>query len=126
MFPVRRHSGCLEATAIRGAWRCSLWTGARLRVRNHDEKIKDMSRSVLPSTHRKGARDDRRAIHKRQLADHQVVRSGATPMPHRPLLGRHDIEAFAAEMARWRAARDLIAAIAAGGHARGHARPPAV
>ena len=35
-------------------------------MRNHDEKIKDMSRSVLPSTGRKGARDDRRLIHKRQ------------------------------------------------------------
>jgi hypothetical protein len=227
-------------------------------VRNHDEKIKDMSKSVLPSTHRKGARDDRRAIHKRQrarelaavttyrldpdpecatpdvrgtygpdimllvwnrragdklgpiirwaratiaaspalrsasreeqvayfarlmpdsttgrhavqhieaalewdarraqgnasrpavagagsraariegqarlileaglyanlnarlrqLAGHQVVRPRATPMPHRPLLGRHDVEAFAAEMARWPAAQDLIAAIAAAG-----------
>jgi hypothetical protein len=35
-------------------------------VRNHGEKIKDMSRSVLPSTGRKSARDTRRLIHKRQ------------------------------------------------------------
>ena len=35
-------------------------------MRNHEEKIKDMGRSVLPSTGRKGARDDRRLIHKRQ------------------------------------------------------------
>jgi hypothetical protein len=34
------------------------------RMRNHDEKIKDVSRSVLPSTGRKGARDTRRLIHK--------------------------------------------------------------
>ena len=35
-------------------------------MRNHDEKVKDISRSVLPSTGRKGARDARRIIHKRQ------------------------------------------------------------
>jgi hypothetical protein len=37
-------------------------------VRNHDQKIKDMSRSVLPSTGRRSARDDRRMIHQRQRA----------------------------------------------------------
>jgi hypothetical protein len=37
-------------------------------VRNHDDKIKDISRSVLPSTGRKSARDNRRIIHKRQRA----------------------------------------------------------
>jgi hypothetical protein len=37
-------------------------------VRNHDEKIKDISRSVLPSTGREFARGMRRAIHKRQRA----------------------------------------------------------
>lgn len=37
-------------------------------MRNHDQKIKDMSRSVLPSTSRKAARDNRRMIHKRQRA----------------------------------------------------------
>jgi len=37
-------------------------------VRNHGEKIKDMSRSVLPSKGRKGARDNRRIIHGRQRA----------------------------------------------------------
>jgi hypothetical protein len=42
-------------------------------VRNHDEKIKDMSRSVLPSTGRKGARDDRRLIHKRQRTRERVA-----------------------------------------------------
>ena len=36
-------------------------------MRNHDEKIKDMSRSVLPSTSRKSAGDDRKRIHKRQV-----------------------------------------------------------
>jgi hypothetical protein len=35
-------------------------------VRNHGQKIKDMSRSVLPSTGRKAARDERRTIHKQQ------------------------------------------------------------
>lgn len=35
-------------------------------MRNHDEKHKDMVRSVLPSTSRKSAKDDRRAIHKSQ------------------------------------------------------------
>lgn len=37
-------------------------------VRNHDQKIKDMGRSVLPSTGRKSARDNRRIIHQRQRA----------------------------------------------------------
>jgi hypothetical protein len=37
-------------------------------VRNHDQKIKDMSRSVLPSTGRESARDNRRIIHKQQRA----------------------------------------------------------
>jgi hypothetical protein len=37
-------------------------------VRNHDEKVKDMSRSVLPSTARAGARYFRRQVHKRQRA----------------------------------------------------------
>jgi hypothetical protein len=37
-------------------------------VRNHNEKIKDMGRSVLPSTSRRSARDNRRMIHKRQRA----------------------------------------------------------
>ena len=35
-------------------------------MRNHDQKIKDMSRSVLPSTGRRTARDNRRMIHKQQ------------------------------------------------------------
>jgi hypothetical protein len=37
-------------------------------VRNHDEKIKDMVESVLPSTRRKTARTERRIIHKKQRA----------------------------------------------------------
>ena len=42
-------------------------------MRNHDEKIKDMERSVLPSTGRKGARDNRRLIHQRQRARERVA-----------------------------------------------------
>ena len=38
---------------------------SRALVRNHDEKIKDMSESVLPSTGREFARGKRRAIHNR-------------------------------------------------------------
>ncbi|CUU54415.1 hypothetical protein Ga0074812_102425 [Parafrankia irregularis] len=34
-------------------------------MRNHDEKIKDMAESVLPSTRRRSARVDRRRAHKR-------------------------------------------------------------
>jgi hypothetical protein len=49
----------------------------------------------------------------RRLADNQVVRPHALPMPHRPLLGSHDVEAFAADMARWPAAREVLAAVAA-------------
>jgi hypothetical protein len=45
-----------------------LWTGAEASVRNHDQKIKDISRSVLPSTGRKSARVNRRIIHQRQRA----------------------------------------------------------
>ena len=37
-------------------------------MRNHDQKIKDISRSVLPSTGRRSARDNRRIIHKQQRA----------------------------------------------------------
>mgnify|MGYP007050450114 CR=1 FL=1 len=37
-------------------------------MRNHDEKKKDMQRSVLPSTSRKTAREERRQIHKRARA----------------------------------------------------------
>lgn len=51
-------------------------------VRNHDEKIKDMSRSVLPSGWRVGAKVTRRAIHKRQRArtrDALLAVRGATP-----------------------------------------------
>lgn len=35
-------------------------------MRNHDEKTRDMCRSVLPSTSRKSIRERRRIIHKRQ------------------------------------------------------------
>jgi hypothetical protein len=55
----------------------------------------------------------------RRLAAAQEVRPHATPMPHRPLLGSHDIEAFTKTMARWSAVRDLVADLAtAGGPAR--------
>jgi hypothetical protein len=50
----------------------------------------------------------------RRLIGRQTVRPGVAPMPHRMLLGRHDVEAFVAEMARWPEVRALIAAIAAG------------
>lgn len=48
-------------------------------MRNHDEKIKDMVESILPSKHRKGARDRRAAIHRRERAQvraslHQFTR----------------------------------------------------
>jgi len=37
-------------------------------MRNHNEKARDMARSVLPSTARKGARDTRATIHRRERA----------------------------------------------------------
>ena len=37
-------------------------------VRSHDEKIKDMAESVLPSTARRSAREFRRRAHRRQRA----------------------------------------------------------
>ncbi|MBL7500488.1 hypothetical protein [Frankia nepalensis] len=37
-------------------------------MRNHDEKVRDMTESVLPSTRRKAARQERRRVHKRQRA----------------------------------------------------------
>ena len=55
---------------------------SRILVRNHDEKIKDLSRSVLPSSWRVGARVTRRAIHKRQRARTRgalVAAQGVTP-----------------------------------------------
>jgi hypothetical protein len=42
-------------------------------VRNHDQKIRDISRSVLPSTGRKAARDYRRTIHQQQRARELVA-----------------------------------------------------
>ena len=58
----------------------------------------------------------------RRLADPQVVRPRATPMPRRLLLGSHDIGAFTTEMARWPAVRDLVAALAPTGPVRGRHR----
>jgi hypothetical protein len=49
-------------------------------MRNHDQKIKDMSRSVLPSTGRKSARDNRRIIHKQQRA-RELAALAATGLP---------------------------------------------
>lgn len=50
-------------------------------MRNHDEKLKEMAESVLPSTARVSARRDRRAIHHahraRQRAAIHAVRGGA-------------------------------------------------
>jgi hypothetical protein len=51
-------------------------------VRNHDEKTKDMIRSILPSKARKGARDERAAIHRHERAHvraslHEVTRLGS-------------------------------------------------
>lgn len=37
-------------------------------MRNHDEKARDMARSVLPSTRRKGAREDRSLMHHAERA----------------------------------------------------------
>ena len=51
----------------------------------------------------------------RRLADTQVVRPRATPMPRRLLLGSHDIKAFTAEMVRWPTVCDLVAALATTG-----------
>jgi len=42
-------------------------------VRNHDEKNKNMQRSVLPSSRRKAARRERRAIHRRARARQRDV-----------------------------------------------------
>jgi hypothetical protein len=47
-------------------WSCVL-------VRNHDEKIKDMGRSVLPSTWSEGARWTRRQINKRRRARARIA-----------------------------------------------------
>jgi len=42
-------------------------------VRHRDEKVKDVQRSVLPSTARRAARAERRAIHKRQRVREGVL-----------------------------------------------------
>jgi hypothetical protein len=80
-------------------------------MRNHDEKIKDISRSVLPSTGRKGARDTRRIIHKsqrtRELAGLMEYRRAVDPDDETP-----DFRGKAApeitQMVRRRRARDKI------------------
>jgi hypothetical protein len=60
-------------------------------VRTHDQKIKDISRSVLPSTGRTSARYNRRIIHKRQrareLAAVTVYRQDADPGSVTPDVG---------------------------------------
>lgn len=49
-------------------------------MRNHDQKIRDMSRSVLPSTARRVARTTRRALHRAERRDvRMVVAKGAEP-----------------------------------------------
>jgi hypothetical protein len=69
MFQVQRLIVKLAGHAIKiRVALVRLWTGAEYFVRNHDQKIKDMSRSVLPSTGRKSARDNRRIIHGQQRA----------------------------------------------------------
>ena len=45
-------------------------------VRNHHEKYKDMAESVLPSTRRRAAREDRRAIHQRHRARTRAALAG--------------------------------------------------
>ena len=80
-------------------------------MRNHDEKVKDISRSVLPSTGRKGARDTRRLIHKRQrtleLAGLTEYRRAVDPDDETP-----DFRGKAApeitQMVRHRRARDKV------------------
>ncbi|MCC6225018.1 MAG: hypothetical protein IT195_01250 [Microthrixaceae bacterium] len=59
-------------------------------MRNHNEKARDMARSVLPSTARKGARDARAVIHGRERAHerrllHELGRT-ARRTQHRPLV----------------------------------------
>jgi hypothetical protein len=95
-------------------------------VRNHDQKIKDMSRSVLPSTGRKSARDNRRLIHKqqraRELAAVIAYRRATDPDGVTPdVRGTYapDITLMVwrrrgqDKMARWPKVRDLVAALAA-------------
>lgn len=41
-------------------------------MRNHDQKTKDMVESVLPSTRREAAREERREIHRRHRSRQQV------------------------------------------------------
>jgi hypothetical protein len=55
-------------------------------MRNHNEKFRDMERSVLASTRRKASREDRRFAHKRERA----VSRGAL----RQVRGIHDAEDF--------------------------------
>lgn len=50
-------------------------------MRNHDEKIKDMVESVLPSTRREAARAQRRAVHKQQRARQRDVLRNITVEP---------------------------------------------
>lgn len=68
MFRVQRLSVRLAShvAGTRGSVR--LWTGVEAVVRDHDQKIKDMSQSVLPSTRRRSARDNGRTIHMQQRA----------------------------------------------------------
>lgn len=50
-------------------------------MRNHDEKIKDMVESVLPSTRRKAARNERRRAHKQQRSRQRDVLANITAEP---------------------------------------------
>jgi hypothetical protein len=52
---------------------------SRILVRNHDEKIRDIGRSVLPSTWSEGARWTRRQVNKRRRSRVRVALAGCRP-----------------------------------------------
>lgn len=80
-------------------------------MRDHGEKIKDMSRSVLPSTGRKAARVERRIIHRRQrareLAAVTAYRRDADPESVTPDV-RGTYGPDITQMVRGRRARDKV------------------
>ena len=67
-------------------------------MRNHDEKTRDMARSVLPSTRRRGARQDRALAHK---AERSRLRSAL-----QDLAGHDDPDDYEGELT-WEARRQI-------------------
>jgi hypothetical protein len=103
---VQHIEWALERRERRARYRASGPSVPGPHVTEMERQLRDILESGLHATLNAGLR---------QLADAEETRYRAAPMPRRPLLGSHDIEAFTAKMACWPAVRDLVATLARSG-----------